>query len=122
MEIREEMAIEKPNVFSWNMPEISPIFANLKVRSPLKTVSYRVLHVRTLWYVCFPFASSELLTSEKCHRWLEIKFGPFVNFVIGHNGSGKSAILTAITLCLGGKAAATNRGSSMKSLIKEGEE
>jgi len=81
-----------------------------------------VLHVRTLWYVCFPFATIKLLTPEKCHRWLEIKFGPFVNFVIGHNGSGKSAILTAITLCLGGKAAATNRGTSMKSLIKEGEE
>ncbi|KAL7272733.1 Structural maintenance of chromosomes protein 6 [Rhizina undulata] len=57
-----------------------------------------------------------------CHRFLEINFGPFVNFVIGHNGSGKSAILTAITLCLGGKATSTNRGSAMKSFIKEGED
>ncbi|KAI5776837.1 P-loop containing nucleoside triphosphate hydrolase protein [Geopyxis carbonaria] len=55
-----------------------------------------------------------------CHRFLEIKLGPFMNFVIGHNGSGKSAILTALTLCLGGKAASTNRGNSMKTLIKEG--
>jgi len=31
MEIREEMAIEKPNVFLRNMPEISSIYANLKV-------------------------------------------------------------------------------------------
>jgi chromosome segregation ATPase len=45
-----------------------------------------------------------------------------MNFIIGHNGSGKSAVLTALTLCLGGKATATNRGSSMKSFIKEGEE
>ncbi|KAH8149661.1 uncharacterized protein LAJ45_06292 [Morchella importuna] len=57
-----------------------------------------------------------------CHKFLEIKFGPFINFVIGHNGSGKSAILTAITLALGGKAASTNRGNAMKSFIKEGEE
>ncbi|CAZ79896.1 unnamed protein product [Tuber melanosporum] len=87
MEIREEMAIEKPNV-----PAENGIIQSV---------------------TCQNFM---------CHRWLEIKFGPFVNFVIGHNGSGKSAILTAITLCLGGKAAATNRGTSMKSLIKEGED
>lgn len=40
----------------------------------------------------------------------------------GSNGSGKSAVLTAITICLGGKATATNRGQSLKSFIKEGEE
>lgn len=45
-----------------------------------------------------------------------------MNFVCGHNGSGKSAVLTAITLCLGGKTAATNRGSALKTFIKEGEE
>jgi structural maintenance of chromosomes protein 6 len=47
--------------------------------------------------------------------------GDQINFIIGHNGSGKSAILTALTVCLGGKATATNRGSSLKNLIKEGE-
>jgi len=52
---------------------------------------------------------------------LEINFGERINFVIGHNGSGKSAILTALTVCLGGKANATNRGTSLKNLIKEGE-
>jgi chromosome segregation ATPase len=57
-----------------------------------------------------------------CHGNLRIKLGPLINFIIGHNGSGKSAVLTALTMCLGGKATATNRGTSMKSLIKEGQE
>jgi len=33
---------------------------------------------------------------------------------------GKSAILTGITVCLGGKANVTNRASNLKSLIREG--
>ena len=33
---------------------------------------------------------------------------------------GKSAILTALTICLGARAKATDRGSSAESLIKEG--
>ena len=57
-----------------------------------------------------------------CHSKLRIKLGPLINFIIGHNGSGKSAVLTALTMCLGGKATTTNRGASLKSLIKEGEE
>ena len=61
-------------------------------------------------------------TNFMCHGYLEISIGPLINFIIGHNGSGKSAILTAITICLGGKATATNRGQSLKSFIKEGEE
>ncbi|KAG0215890.1 Structural maintenance of chromosomes protein 6 [Mortierella sp. NVP41] len=55
-----------------------------------------------------------------CHRHLKVPFGPKINFIIGHNGSGKSAILTAIMVCLGGKASTTNRGSSLKALIREG--
>jgi chromosome segregation ATPase len=57
-----------------------------------------------------------------CHTKLRIRLGPLINFIIGHNGSGKSAVLTALTMCLGGKATATNRGASLKSLIKEGQE
>lgn len=57
-----------------------------------------------------------------CHSKLRIKLGPLINFIIGHNGSGKSAVLTALTMCLGGSAKVTNRGASLKSLIKEGEE
>jgi hypothetical protein len=61
-------------------------------------------------------------TNFMCHAHLSITLGPLINFVIGHNGSGKSAVLTALTLCLGGKATATNRGQSLKSFIKEGKE
>ncbi|KAL9102289.1 MAG: hypothetical protein Q9163_002558 [Psora crenata] len=57
-----------------------------------------------------------------CHAHLEIVLGPLINFIIGPNGSGKSAVLTALTICLGGKASATNRGQSLKSFIKEGQE
>ena len=57
-----------------------------------------------------------------CHSKLHVVLGPLINFIIGHNGSGKSAVLTALTLCLGGKAASTNRGQSLKSFIKEGQE
>ena len=57
-----------------------------------------------------------------CHTFLEVDIGPLINFIIGHNGSGKSAVLTAITICLGGKASSTNRGGSLKAFIKEGQE
>ncbi|CAG7927871.1 unnamed protein product [Penicillium olsonii] len=57
-----------------------------------------------------------------CHDHFNVELGPLINFIVGKNGSGKSAILTAIVLCLGGKAAATNRGQSLKSFIKEGKE
>ena len=57
-----------------------------------------------------------------CHEQLTVTLGPLINFIIGHNGSGKSAVLTALTICLGGKAAATNRGQNLKSFIKEGKE
>ncbi|KHJ30520.1 putative dna repair protein rad18 [Erysiphe necator] len=57
-----------------------------------------------------------------CHSRLHVKLGPLINFVVGMNGSGKSAVLTAITLCLGGKASNTNRGSNLKSLIKGNQE
>ncbi|KKK17220.1 DNA repair protein [Aspergillus ochraceoroseus] len=57
-----------------------------------------------------------------CHDHFQVELGPLINFIVGKNGSGKSAVLTAITLCLGGKASATNRGQSLKSFIKEGKE
>ncbi|TFB06813.1 Structural maintenance of chromosomes protein 6 [Trichoderma ghanense] len=57
-----------------------------------------------------------------CHERLHVELGPLINFIVGENGSGKSAVLTALTLCLGGKASDTNRGGSLKSFVKEGRE
>ncbi|KAL0969802.1 hypothetical protein UPYG_G00232480 [Umbra pygmaea] len=57
-----------------------------------------------------------------CHHLLgPFQFGPNVNFIVGNNGSGKSAILTALIVGLGGKATITNRGVSLKSFVKNGE-
>jgi chromosome segregation ATPase len=61
-----------------------------------------------------------ICTNFMCHAHLQIKVGPLINFIIGHNGSGKSAVLSALTVCLGGKATATNRSQSLKGFIKEG--
>ncbi|RKP07454.1 hypothetical protein THASP1DRAFT_17035 [Thamnocephalis sphaerospora] len=60
------------------------------------------------------------MTDFMCHRRLTMRFGPHVNFVVGNNGSGKSAILTAIIICLGAKATFTQRASNLRSLIREG--
>ncbi|KDN53305.1 P-loop containing nucleoside triphosphate hydrolase protein [Tilletiaria anomala UBC 951] len=56
-----------------------------------------------------------------CHKRLSVQLGPNTNFIVGNNGSGKSAVLTAITAALGGKASCTNRGNSLKSFVKSGE-
>ncbi len=43
-----------------------------------------------------------------------MEFNQHINFIIGKNGSGKSAILTGIVVALGQKASSTSRGSSIK--------
>lgn len=60
------------------------------------------------------------LTNFMCHKKLEVSPGANVNFIIGRNGSGKSAILTGLIVGLGGKANMTSRGNSLKGFIKEG--
>ncbi|NXB48324.1 SMC6 protein, partial [Leucopsar rothschildi] len=62
------------------------------------------------------------LKNFMCHSNLgPFQFGSNLNFVIGTNGSGKSSVLTALIVGLGGKATATNRGSSLKMFIQKGE-
>ncbi|GAA5984902.1 hypothetical protein JCM11641_003620 [Rhodosporidiobolus odoratus] len=60
------------------------------------------------------------LQNFMCHGRTTVSFGPQVNFLVGVNGSGKSAILTGITMALGGNAKATNRGTKGGDLIMEG--
>lgn len=55
-----------------------------------------------------------------CHSHLLVRLNAHINFIVGNNGSGKSAILTALTVALGGRASITQRASSMESLIREG--
>lgn len=52
-----------------------------------------------------------------CHDALEIIFNENVNFIVGRNGSGKSAILTALVVGLGAKANVTSRGTAVKRII-----
>ncbi|XP_015279257.1 PREDICTED: structural maintenance of chromosomes protein 6 [Gekko japonicus] len=62
------------------------------------------------------------LKNFMCHAMLgPFKFGSNVNFIVGNNGSGKSAVLTALIVGLGGKAIVTNRGSSLKVFVKDGQ-
>lgn len=55
-----------------------------------------------------------------CHELMEVEFGKNVNFIVGENGSGKSAVLTSIILGLGGAIGIAGRGSKKASVIKHG--
>lgn len=57
-----------------------------------------------------------------CHEKHTDLLIPNINFITGNNGSGKSTILTAITVVLGGKTAATGRANGVKDLVKSGAE
>lgn len=69
---------------------------------------------------CSGHIESIELVNFMCHRHLLINLNPHINFIIGNNGSGKSAILSALTICLGGRASITQRATSLDSLIREG--
>jgi hypothetical protein len=57
-----------------------------------------------------------------CHRRFHVTLGKHLNFITGRNGSGKSAIVAAIQLCLGSNARQTGRGSNLGKYIREGSE
>ncbi|ODQ63951.1 P-loop containing nucleoside triphosphate hydrolase protein [Nadsonia fulvescens var. elongata DSM 6958] len=69
--------------------------------------------------LCGVIASVEV-TNFMSHGHFKIELGPKINYITGHNGSGKSAVLTALTVCLGARANTTNRSSSLKGFIKHG--
>ncbi|TYJ06143.1 hypothetical protein E1A91_A12G213500v1 [Gossypium mustelinum] len=60
------------------------------------------------------------LENFMCHSSLEIELGEWVNFITGQNGSGKSAILTALCIAFGCRARETQRASKLKEFIKTG--
>ena len=54
-----------------------------------------------------------------CHRKLTVQLCRNVNFIHGQNGSGKSAILAAIQVCLGANAKRTHRARNLKDLVRK---
>ncbi|KAL3837884.1 hypothetical protein ACJIZ3_022475 [Penstemon smallii] len=60
------------------------------------------------------------LENFMCHSNLEIELGDSVNFITGQNGSGKSAILTALCVAFGSRARGTQRANTLKDFIKTG--
>lgn len=61
------------------------------------------------------------LKNFMCHEKYHFRPNQRLNFLIGENGSGKSAILTAILFGLGGNARDSNRGNSNKGFIRTGQ-
>ncbi|KAJ3163667.1 Structural maintenance of chromosomes protein 6 [Geranomyces michiganensis] len=60
------------------------------------------------------------LVNFMCHKYLSVPLGDKINFIVGHNGSGKSAILTGLAVCLGGRANVTNRAANLKEFLRTG--
>lgn len=54
-----------------------------------------------------------------CHAKLKVDLCRNVNFINGQNGSGKSAILAAIQICLGAGARRTHRARNLKELVRK---
>eukprot|EP00271_Cylindrocystis_brebissonii_P021174 TRINITY_DN7435_c0_g1_i2.p1 TRINITY_DN7435_c0_g1~~TRINITY_DN7435_c0_g1_i2.p1 ORF type:complete len:1057 (-),score=240.95 TRINITY_DN7435_c0_g1_i2:990-4160(-) len=61
------------------------------------------------------------LCNFMCHSHLKVDFIKHVNFITGQNGSGKSAILTALCVAFGSKAKGTQRALQLSDFIKIGE-
>ncbi|KAI1727326.1 AAA domain-containing protein [Ditylenchus destructor] len=65
------------------------------------------------------------LTNFMCHSSLKLEFDTAKHncfYIVGANGSGKSAIFAALNIGLGGKGRANDRGSSLQAYIKEGQD
>jgi hypothetical protein len=54
-----------------------------------------------------------------CHKKLTVDLCRNVNFIYGQNGSGKSAVLAAIQICLGAGARRTHRARNLKELVRK---
>ena len=55
------------------------------------------------------------------HEHLKMDLKPGINFIIGKNGSGKSAMCHAAQVALGATARETDRGTSIGHFVKDGQ-
>ncbi|MEW5299644.1 MAG: hypothetical protein WDW36_002638 [Sanguina aurantia] len=55
-----------------------------------------------------------------CHENFVIPLGNHITFIVGENGSGKSAVMQGLQFCLGSSARGTGRASKMNQLIRTG--
>ena len=63
-----------------------------------------------------------MLTNFMNHSHLKLELDPHVNFIVGKNGSGKSAIVASLVAGFGVKAKSTGRNTNTtKSLIRHGQ-
>uniref|UniRef100_A0A4W6DDM7 Structural maintenance of chromosomes protein 6 n=1 Tax=Lates calcarifer TaxID=8187 RepID=A0A4W6DDM7_LATCA len=100
----------------------SNTFVSYCIWSEVTEITYVQVHCAREVVSDAGIVESITLKNFMCHSLLgPFTFGSNVNFVVGNNGSGKSAVLTALIVALGGNAQATNRGSSLKGFVKEGE-
>eukprot|EP00736_Rhodelphis_marinus_P001592 Rmarinus@m.20828 len=67
-----------------------------------------------------PWLERVVLENFMCHEHLVVELGRSLNFISGLNGSGKSAILTGIALCLGARTSSTGRGLHLGSVVRDG--
>lgn len=59
------------------------------------------------------------LKNFMCHGNFSVNFSPNLNFILGANGSGKSAVVAALQCIFGASASLTERGGSLSDLIQE---
>ncbi|KAI9341040.1 P-loop containing nucleoside triphosphate hydrolase protein [Zopfochytrium polystomum] len=61
------------------------------------------------------------LTNFVTYNYVEVSPGPYLNMVLGPNGTGKSTIVCAIALGLGGKPEILGRAKEVKEFVKKGQ-
>ncbi|KRZ78761.1 Structural maintenance of chromosomes protein 6 [Trichinella papuae] len=112
--------------FEWQMMVMQGQILNLKDALQNRETPYQLVQKRPLYVKTDPSNRTIPVLRLRvrnfmCHRDIDLVLGERVNFIIGVNGSGKSALLSAIMVALGCRAVDTNRGLNLSDYVKEGE-